>query len=198
MNLKKRWIDFFYRIATGSRRMRNFFTPIGACFYTLLVVAFIVLSIKLDRLIGLNNHIPEPFNYILAIPIFSCALCLIMWSVHNFLKVRGTPVPFNPPPVLVTSGPYAYTRNPMLTGVFGILIGFGLLFGSVCLLVVFAPLFICINYWELKTIEEPELEKRLGNAYREYRQRTPMFFPQLKSIWDKKNNNALSRSRHRK
>jgi protein-S-isoprenylcysteine O-methyltransferase Ste14 len=104
-------------------------------------------------------------------------LFLIVWSVQNFFKAKGTPVPFNPPPQLVTTGPYAYTRNPMLTGVFSLLFGFGVLFGSVFLLIVFTPLFIFINFWELKSIEEPELEKRLGEEYIEYRKRTPMFFP---------------------
>jgi len=65
----------------------------------------------------------------------------------------------------------------MLTGVFFLLFGFGVLFGSVFLLTVFTPLFILINVWELKSIEEVELEKRLGQDYIEYRKRTPMFFP---------------------
>jgi protein-S-isoprenylcysteine O-methyltransferase Ste14 len=114
---------------------------------------------------------------LLSLPVFSLALFLIGWSVINFIRVKGTPVPFNPPPQLVTRGPYAYVRNPMLTGVFALLLGFGVLFGSVSLLFVFTPLFIVINVWELKAIEEPELIKRLGEDYIEYRKSTPMFFP---------------------
>jgi protein-S-isoprenylcysteine O-methyltransferase Ste14 len=34
-------------------------------------------------------------------------------------------------------------------------------------------------YIELKAIEEPELEMRLGEAYREYKKRVPMFFPRF-------------------
>jgi protein-S-isoprenylcysteine O-methyltransferase Ste14 len=34
--------------------------------------------------------------------------------------------------------------------------------------------------WELKAIEEPELEKRLGKDYVEYKKRVPMFFPWMK------------------
>jgi len=74
----------------------------------------------------------------------------------------------------------------MLTGVFSLLFGFGVLFGSVFLLIVFTPLFIFVNFWELKSIEEPELEKRLGEEYIEYRKRTPMFFPNLRIILGKK------------
>ena len=67
----------------------------------------------------------------------------------------------------------------MLTGVFALLFGFGMFFGSVFLFFVFTPLFILINFWELKAIEEPELVKRLGQEYIEYRKKTPMFFPRL-------------------
>jgi protein-S-isoprenylcysteine O-methyltransferase Ste14 len=67
----------------------------------------------------------------------------------------------------------------MLTGVFVLLFGFGMFFGSVSLLFVFTPLFILLNFWELKAIEEPELVKRLGQEYIEYREMIPMFIPRL-------------------
>ena len=130
----------------------------------------------MDRLFGITDIFPRPLYIILALPIFSFALFFIGWSVLNFLRAKGTPVPFNPPPQLVTTGPYAYVRNPMLSGVFALLFGFGVLFGSASLLVLFTPLFIFINVWELKAIEEPELLKRLGEDYIEYRKMTPMFF----------------------
>jgi len=43
----------------------------------------------------------------------------------------------------------------------------------------FTALFVLINVWELKAIEEPELIKRLGDEYIEYRRQTPMFIPGL-------------------
>lgn len=186
MNLKKKWIEMLYNVATGSRKIRNLFTPIGALIYGLLIFGFVVLSLQVDRLFGLTAIFPEPFNVIFSIPFFLLALILIGWSGLNFIKVKGTPVPFNPPPKLVTTGLYEYTRNPMVSGIFSLLFGFGVIFGSISLLVVFTPLLILINYWELKYIEEPELEKRLGEEYVEYRKRTPMFFPGSGIIFKKK------------
>ncbi len=182
MTLKTKWIDFLYHIATGSRNVRKFFTPIGAIVYALLIFAFIVSALYVDRLTGLTQILPTPLNIIFSIPFFLLALFLIGWSVQNFLFAKGTPVPFNPPPQLVTAGPYAYTRNPMLTGVFSLLFGFGVFFGSLSLLFIFTPLFIYINFWEVKSIEEPELKKRLGEDYIQYHQNTPMFFPDLRKI----------------
>jgi protein-S-isoprenylcysteine O-methyltransferase Ste14 len=181
MALKAKWIDLLYNVATGSRRTRNLFTPLGAIFFGLLLFVFVLVSLKLDRLLGITDIFPVRFNLILSLPFFTVAVFLMGWSVQHFLKVKGTPVPFNPPPRLVTSGPYAYTRNPMLTGVFGLLFGSGILLESVSLLLVFTPLFIYVNYWELKAIEEPELVKRLGQEYIQYRKVTPMFFPRFKS-----------------
>jgi protein-S-isoprenylcysteine O-methyltransferase Ste14 len=186
MRLKTKWIDILYNVATGSRRVRNFFTAIGAIFFGLLIFVFVIMALYLDRLLGLTDIFPGRLNIILSLPFFLLALFLIGWSVQNFLKVKGTPVPFNPPPQLVTSGPYVYTRNPMLTGVFALLFGFGIIFESVSLLFVFTPLFIFVNFWELKAIEEPELVKRLGQEYIEYRKMTPMFFPRFSSKYRRK------------
>jgi protein-S-isoprenylcysteine O-methyltransferase Ste14 len=180
MTIKSKWIEILYHTATGSKKIRNFFTPIGALFYAVLIFSFVVVALQVDRLLGINDIFPRSLSIILSLPIFAFALFLLGWSVLNFFRAKGTPVPFNPPPRLVTNGPYAYVRNPMLTGIFAMLFGLGVLLGSVSLLVVFTPLFILINVWELKVIEEPELVKRLGEDYIEYRKRTPMFFPHFR------------------
>jgi protein-S-isoprenylcysteine O-methyltransferase Ste14 len=65
----------------------------------------------------------------------------------------------------------------MLTGIFIQLFGLGILGNSLALIIIFTPLFIFINYWELKRVEEPELAKRLGQEYVDYKKRVPMFFP---------------------
>jgi protein-S-isoprenylcysteine O-methyltransferase Ste14 len=186
MTLKTKCIETIYNVATSSRKIRNFFTPLGALFFALLVFLFILLALKLDRLLGITDIFSRPLSIILASLFFFVAFILIGWSVLTFLKAKGTPVPLNPPPRLVTTGPYAYVRNPMLTGVFALFFGIGVLLGSVSLLALFTPFFIFINVWELKAIEEPELLKRLGQDYCEYRNSTPMFFPSLEKIFKRK------------
>ena len=52
MTLKTKWIDVLYNVATGSRNVRNFFTPIGAIFYGLLIFFFVVIALHADRLVG--------------------------------------------------------------------------------------------------------------------------------------------------
>ena len=166
--------------ATGSRRIRLLLTPIVGLSYILFASLFVVASFFLDKFFGFSGFLSTPFNLMFSVPFLLLGLFLIFCSILHFVKVKGTTVPFNPPPKLVNSGPYNYIRNPMLSGIFFFLFGIGFFYGSISLVFVFTPLFILINVLELITIEEPELEMRLGQEYLEYRKKTPMFFPYSK------------------
>jgi len=180
MSLRDRMIGVIYRAATGSRKVRNILTPAGVTFFFCLVLSFVLISLRVDRSLGLPPLLPPVPGLLLSIPVLAAGLIMMFWSILNFLKVRGTPVPFNPPPVVVKTGPYSCVRNPMLTGVFLLMFGIGLLLRSVSLVLIFTPLFILLNILELKKIEEPELEKRLGQEYSEYKKRVPMFIPRFR------------------
>ena len=175
-------IEFFYKVATGSKRMRTLLTPVGVFIFFSLILLFIVVSLQVDKFLGLAKLLPASLNIIMSVPILAIGLFLMLWSNLNFIKAKGTGVPFNPPPKLVTSGPYAYIRNPMITGVCILLFGLGILFRSISLVFVFTPLFILLMVLGLIAIEEPELEKRLGKEYVDYKKRMPMFIPQLGRI----------------
>ena len=64
-------------------------------------------------------------------------------------------------------------------GVFTLMFGFGLYYNSAIPFFIATPLFILLNYLELKTVEEPELIIRFGQEYIDYRKCTPMFFPRF-------------------
>jgi len=181
MGLRDRWINIFYKAATSSREIRTLLTPLGLIFFFTLLVLFIVSSLWVDRFMGFPKLLPSSLSTIISMPILAIGLFLLLWSNLHFVKAKGTPVPFNPPPKLVTSGPYAYVRNPMLLGLFILLFGLGILFNSLSLVFIFTPIFILLNMLELKAIEEPELEKRHGKEYTEYKKRVPMFIPRPKA-----------------
>ena len=180
MSLREKWIDILYRTATSSRWMRTLLTPLGAGFFLLLLAFLVIISLAVDRWLGLPPLLWASSRIILSLPLLTVGLFFTLWSVLHFLMVRGTPVPFNPPPKLVTTGPYALVRNPMLSGIFILFFGIGLLLRSISLVFVFTPFFILLNVLELRGVEEPELERRLGKAYLEYKKRVPMFFPKLR------------------
>jgi protein-S-isoprenylcysteine O-methyltransferase Ste14 len=177
VSLTGKWINLVYRVATGDWKTKLLFAPIVGLFFLGLIGCFILLSFVVDRSLHFPRISYSPWNQLVGGLVVAFGLSLMLLSVSYFVRSRGTPVPLSPPPKLVTVGPYRFVRNPMLTGIFIQLFGLGILFGSVSLLLIFTPLFILMNVWELKKVEEPELLKRLGKDYAEYRERVPMFFP---------------------
>ncbi|MEI7591262.1 MAG: hypothetical protein WCJ49_08155, partial [Deltaproteobacteria bacterium] len=63
--------------------------------------------------------------------------------------------------------------------VFFLLFGIGIFLNSISLIFVFTPIFIFVTYIFLKYIEEPELEKRFGTEYLQYKKEVPMFMPRI-------------------
>ncbi|MFQ6052229.1 MAG: methyltransferase family protein [Candidatus Hydrothermarchaeota archaeon] len=181
MSLREKLINVFYKAATGTSKIRALLTPVGLVFFFTVIVLLIVVSLQVDKFLDFPKPLSPPLNMVVSVPILAIGLFLDLWSILQFIKVKGTPVPFNPPPRLVTTGPYANVRNPMLSGVFILLFGLGVLFQSISLVFIFTPVFILLNVLELKAVEEPELEKRLGKEYVEYRKRVPMFIPSLRA-----------------
>ncbi len=175
MGIRDRWISFLHRAATGTTKTRTLLTPIGVVIFGVFTGLFMVLAVLVDRWLSLLWPLSSVLSWLIAAPLITIGVGLTAWSASHFLKVKGTPVPFNPPPTLVMTGPDQFVRNPMLTGVFLLLFGIGFAIKSLSLVVLFTPLFVLANVWELKEIEEPELVKRLGEDYVAYKQRTPMF-----------------------
>ncbi len=177
MRFRERWVNLLYRAAKSTKKTRTLLTPIGVTMFCLFTALFVVAAIFVDRLLDLPRLMPEGARLPVSIPMMTLGVAVTAWSAFHFLKVKGTPVPFNPPPKVVKTGPYRYVRNPMLAGVFLFLFGVGFCINSFSLMSFFTPLFVLANVWELKEIEEPELMKRLGEEYIEYRRHTPMFIP---------------------
>ena len=180
MDFRDSWINFLHRAATGTKKTRTLLTPIGVLIFGIFTALFVIAAIIIDRMLNFPNLLPEGVRIPLSVLLITVGIAAIVWSAYHFIKVKGTPVPFNPPPIVVKTGPYRYARNPMLTGVFLLLFGLGFAFNSISLVFFFTPLFVLINVWELERIEEPELIKRLGNDYIEYKNQTPMFLPRIK------------------
>ena len=79
---------------------------------------------------------------------------------------------------LVSSGPYAVVRNPMMWGVGGILSGIAFWLGSVGLWFGFALFLVFISFF-VPGYEERDMERRFGEEYREYCRRVPRWWPRM-------------------
>ena len=118
--------------------------------------------------------------FYLAIFFLVLGLFLAIWSVRTFYSKGGdgTPGPWRPVGNLVISGPYQYVRNPMLLGVFLLLLFESIFLTSMPLFYWFV-VFVIINIIYFKNFEEKDLVKRFGKNYEDYKSKVPMFFPKL-------------------
>lgn len=179
MKVRESIINFIYKGATNTKRIRMLLTPLVGSIFFFIVFLLIFTSFFLDRYLGLPEFISGSFSMAVSLPFLIIGSCLWLWCAVKFLKTKGTPVPINPPPKLVTDGPYAYSRNPMMTGLFMVMAGIGIFFGSITLTFIMTPLFVFMSILEFKYIEEPELVKRFGKAYVEYKEKTPIIIPRM-------------------
>ena len=106
-------------------------------------------------------------------------LALFAASVWRFASEgKGTLAPWDPPPAFVVHGPYQFVRNPMISGVVLILFGEALVLLSPAH-GAWAASFLALNLLYIPLVEEPQLERRFGDSYREYRRHVRRFIPRL-------------------
>ncbi|HKD47889.1 MAG TPA: isoprenylcysteine carboxylmethyltransferase family protein [Rhizomicrobium sp.] len=94
------------------------------------------------------------------------------------LKGLGTPAPIFPTCHLVVSGFYRYVRNPMYVGVFAIILGDGLILGSLTVL-AYALLVWLGFYLFVMLYEEPTLRRSFGPSYEDFCRHVPRWIPRL-------------------
>lgn len=120
---------------------------------------------------------PEVVLQLLGAASIGLGLVLFVASLRQFAaRGKGTLAPWDPPKNLVVEGPYRYVRNPMISGVFFVLAGEALVLRS-WPHGQWALLFLVINLVFIPLFEEPQLERRFGASYAEYRQHVGRIFP---------------------
>lgn len=77
---------------------------------------------------------------------------------------------------LITTGIYKKVRHPIYLGIIILLLGFTLIFSSVSKLVLFL---IAIVFFVKKAFEEERLLLQRYPKYKNYKQKTGMFFPKI-------------------
>ncbi len=152
-------------------------TLVGVLWLPFVVLVLIFLWLWVDASTGwLAPHYP-----VLGCTLLILGAALAVWCSTLFLMIgRGSPHPFlMKTKHLVVVGPYGVVRNPMLWGVGAVISGLALLVGSVGLWFGFA-LFIVFVLWFIPFYEEPDMDRRFGDQYREYCREVPRWFPRLR------------------
>ncbi len=145
------------------------------------IVSFVVGN-WLDAKLSLPRFPAFPINLFLGIIVFFSGLSLGINSTR-LLYSKGLGLPWGElnhaarSSRLVTSGPYAYSRNPIVLGYSLLPCGMGIMFQSLSIVITITAVVLFLAVLLLKVREEPSLEKRFGTEYFEYKRRTPLLVP---------------------
>ena len=136
----------------------------------LIYAIALAASITTDRVLN-ARRLPPVFAR-LSIPFFGAAASLGVPAFREF-KNAGTAVdPFEETTALVQSGPFAFSRNPMYIGLTMGYIGIALATRTTLPFAALPAVLWMMNTGVIER-EERYLERKFGEAYRQYKERVP-------------------------
>ncbi len=141
------------------------------------ITALIIVPINIESnwtvIFGWN------LNLILGLILIIAGLTIMGFTISSFIRIgKGTLAPWSPTKKLVVAGLYRYVRNPMILGVFTVLVGEATCIWSVALL-EWAITFFFINTIYFTLYEEPGLKERFGEDYVNYKKHVSRWLPRL-------------------
>ena len=124
--------------------------------------------------------IKQTFALVTGLLLLCIGLFIMTLTISLFIRIgKGTLAPWSPTKKLVINGIYGHVRNPMISGVLIVLTGESIAILSLNIF-IWALIFFIINNLYFVIYEEPNLEKRFGNDYKEYKKNVPRWIPRLK------------------
>jgi len=155
----------------------------GLLFLVLIPRGLCRASRAFDHLTGIQLISITGLRLTIAVGLSLFGLLFALWSIvfqnriggGGPLEVAGMEVSPKTQNLVVT-GPYKYTRNPMLFGACVYYYAVAVYLNSVVAVAIVA-LFMTFMLIFVKLTEERRLLKEFGNDYEEYRQRVSMFVP---------------------
>lgn len=106
----------------------------------------------------------------ICISILFAAAALVFISIRQFVAHHEHPSPYQPTHAIVSTGVYAYTRNPIYVGLLIVVIGAAFGANSWWVLLAIVPLFLLLQFGVVLR-EEQYLSGKFGGAYDDYRRR---------------------------
>ena len=134
-----------------------------------------LLLLQLDASWGLPNFTSESMRFT-GFMIMNLGALLALWCTWLIFRHGGTPIPSRPAIMLVSSGPYAMVRHPMMHSL--LIVGFGeLLVTGSLLFLIWIPIAMRAGVLFISHYEEPVLMARFGDQYRSYCKNVPRWLP---------------------
>ncbi len=125
-------------------------------------------GILMDRLIPLSI-LPDWLRWA-GLALILLSLIPGPWALLNMIRAGTNPEPTHPTTVLVTNGPFRFTRNPIYLTFTLFFLGFALITLNVWLLVILLLVLVVLIKGVIER-EERYLERKFGESYRAYKGR---------------------------
>ena len=127
----------------------------------------LMAMIALHYLVPIHQLLSTHLRYA-GIPLVVGGICIVAIAASAFSKV-GTPVvPFEKSTVVVTTGLFRFSRNPMYLGMVMAIIGVAFLLGSAAAFIPI-PIFVWLIQYQFISREEAFLEELFGEEYLVYK-----------------------------
>ncbi len=137
----------------------------------IIFLAFLAGGWTLGNLIGEPSlGLPDLWRRGIALVLIVLGLIVEGAAVGHFRRAGTAVEPWKPSTVLVTSGIYGLTRNPIYVGFTILYAGLGVGLDSPLALAMVLPCLIVMDRFVIAR-EEVYLERKFGEPYRAYRQR---------------------------
>lgn len=135
----------------------------------LVFIFFILCGLGLGTLYPLDIHFPALLTY-LGAAMSVLGLMVLLYLATLFKRVKTNIEPWKPTSKIISTGIYAYSRNPIYLAFCTIPLGLGLFFSHIWLMLSVIPACIGVYYLAIRA-EEAYLTEKFGDEYLAYRSR---------------------------
>ena len=140
----------------------------------LLFLACLIIMTGLHFSFPLVILLESPWNLFGLAP-FLIGVTFLTLGSARFIRLKTNLNTFIDPGILVTSGPFRVTRNPMYLGLTLVLIGVWLMFSTLTPIAGVAIFALTANYWYIP-FEESKCELVFGEDYVMYKRQVRRWF----------------------
>ena len=100
-------------------------------------------------------------------PFIVVSVLVALWAVRTMFRAGENPSAYKPTGAIISTGPYAFSRNPMYISFVLLYVGTAIILNTAWPL-VFLPVSLIVMHYGVVKREEHYLEKLFGAEYRRY------------------------------
>lgn len=179
------WVVFFlvwFVLALRAKKSRKDGTWWRQMGFRLVILGVLLALIRIPqvkesvKLLLVGDLVGSPAVSLFGVVLSGLGFAFAIWARFCLGKEWGQPMTMREKPTLVTTGPYAFVRHPIYTGIGTAWLGTGLVIGPIWYL----PFIVmCVYFYMSAKTEEKNMAKEFPKEYPAYVHTTKMFVPRL-------------------